>query len=87
MNRHGDRFQVFRHENGQNLEPVYDNWSWDDPEFTVYTPPLILKPGQGLRYVATYTYDDPPSPNARPLTFGGTSEDEMIILFGYYGVP
>ena len=51
-----------------------------------FDPPLVLKPGQGLRYETTHTYDDPPSDNAPPLTFAETSEDEMAILLGFYAI-
>ncbi len=86
--RHGDRFEVFRRgANGQALEKVYDNFNWDDPEYIVYDPPLVLQPGEGLNYKATYTYHDPPSPSSPALRWGASSEDEMIILLGYYFVP
>jgi hypothetical protein len=90
MHRHGVRFQVFLTQNGVNVDPprrVYDNFDWDDPVYTVFDPPLVLQPGQGLRYEATHFYHDPPTPNSPPLTFGLTSEDEMAILLGYYAVP
>ena len=84
MHRHGTHFDAHRTDTG---EKVYETWSWDDPDFTIYDPPLVLPPGAGLRYSASYDYYDPPSPNAPPLTWGSTSEDEMIILLGYYAVP
>ncbi len=87
MHRHGDRFEVWVHRDGENLAKVYDNDSWDDPLYKEFDPPLVLEPGDGLRYVATYTYDDPPSPTAPALRWGPTSEDEMIILLGSYRIP
>ena len=66
---------------------MYENLDWDDPSFDIFGPPLVLKPGQGLRYETTHTYDDPPSPTAPALRFGVTSEDEMAILLGFYAVP
>ena len=50
-------------------------------------PPLVLLPGQGLRYWATHSYDDAPSENSPPLRFGLTSEDEMAILLGFHATP
>ena len=90
MHRHGDRFTAFLTENRRDVEPqqvLYDNLSWDDPVYTVFDPPLVLEPRQGIRFDATHTYHDPPSPNAPPLVFDVTSEDEMAILIGYYAIP
>ena len=88
--RHGVRFSAFLIQNGRDVNPprmIYDNFSWDDPVYTVFDPPMVLQPGQGIRFETTHTYDDPPSPNSPPLTFDLTSEDEMAILLGYYATP
>ena len=90
MHRHGVRFSAYRLENGRELDPrvmVYDSHDWDDPVYEIFDPPLVLSPGQGFRFEATHTYHDPPRPNAPPLTFNITSEDEMAILLGYYSIP
>jgi hypothetical protein len=90
MHRHGTHFSAFLIENGRDVTPprrVYDNPDWDDPAYELFNPPLVLQPGQGLRFETTHTYDDPPSPSAPPLRFGITSEDEMAILLGYYAIP
>ncbi len=90
MHRHGDRFSAFLIDGGGDVDPprmVYDSHDWDDPVYKVFDPPLVLVPGQGLRFETTHTYHDPPSPNSPPLTFGLTSEDEMAILLGYFAVP
>ncbi len=90
MHCHGVRFTAYLTQNGRSLNPpvtVYDNLSWDDPKYTTFDPPLVLSPGQGIGFRATHTYDDPPRPNAPPLRFNVTSEDEMAILLGYYAVP
>jgi hypothetical protein len=90
MHRHGVRFTATVLQNRRPLDPpgmIYDNYSWDDPLFSVFDPPLVLRAGQGLRYATTHTYHDPPSPTSPPLTFGVTSEDEMAILLGYYTLP
>ena len=86
MHRHGVRFTATLLRNRRPVDDgvVYDNFSWDDPEYRIFDPPLRLEPGEGLRYAVTHTYDDPPNPGASPLTFGVTSEDEMAILLGYY---
>ena len=89
MHRHGVRFNAFLTNQGRDVDPprmVYDNLNWDDPVYTVFDPPLVLQPGQGIRFETTHTYDDPPSQSAPPLTFGETSEDEMAILLGFYAV-
>ncbi len=90
MHRHGVRFSAFHTRNGRDFDPparIYDNFDWDDPVYTVYDPPFVLSPGDGIRFTTTHTYHDPPSPNAPPLTFDITSEDEMAILLGYYAIP
>ena len=89
MHRHGTRFSALLTQNGQEVVPqqmLYDNHDWDDPVNAIFTPPLVLKAGQGLRFKTTHTYDDPPSDNAPALTFGATSEDEMAILLGFYAI-
>lgn len=87
MHRHGIEYGAFLTENGQDIRRVYLSRDWDDPVNTFFENPLVLQPGQGLRHWATHRYHDPPSPNARPLEWGLTSEDEMAILLGYYAEP
>ncbi len=87
MHRHGIEYGAFLTENGQDVRRVYLSRDWDDPVNTFFDTPLVLQPGQGLRHWATHRYNDPPSPNARPLEWGLTSEDEMAILLGYYAEP
>jgi hypothetical protein len=89
MHRHGIKFVVYLIENGRDTAPpqkVYENDDWDDPVYKTFDPPLILKPGQGLRYETTHSYFDPPSENAPPLQFAETSEDEMAIMLGMYAI-
>ncbi|HZN60115.1 MAG TPA: c-type cytochrome domain-containing protein [Planctomycetota bacterium] len=90
MHRHGTRFTAFLIQNGVDVVPqqvLYDNPDWDDPLNKIFDPPLVLQPGQGIRFETTHTYDDPPSNNSPPLEFGPTSEDEMAILLGFYAIP
>jgi mono/diheme cytochrome c family protein len=84
--RHGVRFTATLLRNRSPVADgvIYDNFSWDDPEYKIFDPPLVMMPGTGIRYAVTHTYNDPPSPNSPALTFGVTSEDEMAILLGYY---
>jgi len=90
MHRHGVRFTGTLLESRRPLDPpgmIYESIGWDDPVYRIFDPPLVLRPGQGIRYAATHTYDDPPSPSSPALRFGATSEDEMAILLGYYTTP
>jgi hypothetical protein len=63
----------------RNGEVIYFTDDWEHPPILTLDPPLTLQAGQGLRLVTTYT-------NWRtiPVRFGLTSEDEMMILFGYF---
>jgi copper type II ascorbate-dependent monooxygenase-like protein len=60
-------------------EVVYRANDWKHPPILEIDPPLVVEPGDGLRLVATYN-----NSTDRTLTFGFLSEDEMMILFGYY---
>lgn len=60
-------------------EEVYYTTSWDHPPILEIDPPLVLEAGQGLKLITTYNND-----TDRTLRFGFLSEDEMMILFGYY---
>lgn len=60
-------------------ELVYISTDWEHPPILELDPPLIIAPGDSLRLMATYNnWTD------RGLTFGLLSQDEMMILFGYY---
>ena len=60
-------------------ELVYISYDWEHPPILELDPPLTLEPGEGLRLETTYNnWTD------RTLEFGLLSEDEMMILFGYY---
>ncbi len=62
---------------GGNL--VYISYDWEHPPILELDPHLTLEPSEGLRLIATYD-----NWTNKTLTFGLLSEDEMMILFGYY---
>lgn len=84
--------QLFSHAHEHNLEfavevvggdrdgeMVYISYDWEHPPILEFDPPLVLEAGEGLKCIATYdNWTD------EPLSFGLLSEDEMMILFGYY---
>jgi hypothetical protein len=63
----------------RNGEVVYIAYDWEHPPILKIDPPLILEAGQGLKVSATYN-----NWTTRTLRFGLLSQDEMMILFGYY---
>tara|TARA_B100001750_G_C15383759_1_gene533829 strand:+ start:67 stop:612 length:546 start_codon:yes stop_codon:yes gene_type:complete len=63
----------------QNGELVYISYDWEHPIMFELNPPLRLEPDQGIKLIATYdNWTD------QALLFGFLSEDEMMILYGYY---
>ena len=84
--------QLFSHAHEHNLEfavevvggakdgeLIYVSYDWEHPPILELDPPLVLEEGEGLKLIATYdNWTD------EELTFGLLSEDEMMILFGYY---
>ena len=77
-----EHMQEFRVEvvgGSRDGELVYIAYDWEHPPTLVLDPPLILERGQGFRVEATYdNWTD------RELNFGFLSEDEMMILYGFY---
>lgn len=62
-------------------ELVYAAYDWEHPPVLELDPPLVLEAGQGLKLMATYD-----NPTDRELSFGFLSQDEMMILYGFYYV-
>lgn len=77
--KRGQSFKIFLVGGPNNGQLVYENYSWDHPAITTYTPPLYFESGWGYRLEATYVNE-----TTRPIGFGFSSEDEMCIAFGYY---
>lgn len=76
---HNQEFRVYVSGGPRSGELVYISYDWEHPPIENIDPPLTLNPGEGLRLEATYNnWTD------RTLNFGLLSEDEMMILFGYY---
>lgn len=87
-------FQLFSHAHKRMLdfrveiaggardgETIYLATDWEHPPILEVDPPLSLDANEGFRLIVTYDND-----TAYPLSFGFSSEDEMMILFGYYFV-
>ncbi len=72
-------FRVYVEGGPRDGELVYISYDWEHPPILELDPPLVLEPGQGLRMETTYN-----NWTSRTLQFGLLSEDEMMILFGYY---
>ncbi|MFT5142932.1 MAG: hypothetical protein ACI80V_000674 [Rhodothermales bacterium] len=92
MNERVHVFQLFSHAHEHMLdfqvrlsggprdgETIYLATDYEHPPILEVDPPLVLEAGQGFKLVTSYnnwTNDF--------LSFGFRSEDEMMILFGYY---
>ena len=72
-------FKIFIKGGPRDGEQVYFTRDWEHPEIKEFNPPLVLKPGEGLRGEATYN-----NTNDETLRFGLLSTDEMMIIFGAY---
>jgi hypothetical protein len=66
----------------RNGEVVYVAYDWAHPPILKIDPPLVLEAGQGLKLIVTYN-----NWTTRTLRFGLLSQDEMMILFGYFYKP
>ncbi len=76
---HMREFRVFIDGGPRHGELVYLARDWQHPPILQLDPPLRLEKLQGLKLVVTYdNWTD------RTLRFGLLSQDEMMILFGYY---
>ena len=60
-------------------ELVYIAYDWEHPPILELDPPLVMEPGQGFKVEATYD-----NWTGRELNFGFLSEDEMMILYGFF---
>jgi copper type II ascorbate-dependent monooxygenase-like protein len=46
----GREFQTFLWDNGVRGDRIYDYQGYDDPPFTVHSPPIAFAPGQGVQW-------------------------------------
>jgi Copper type II ascorbate-dependent monooxygenase, C-terminal domain len=75
----GEKFIIRLKGGTRDGQIVYTSTDWEHPVPAIFTPPLVLKAGEGLTSEITYN-----NTTNRTITFGLTSEDEMGIIFGYY---
>ena len=76
---HMTEFRVELMSGDRDGELVYIAYDWEHPPILELDPPLVVEPGQGFRVEATYdNWTD------EELNFGFLSEDEMMILYGFY---
>jgi hypothetical protein len=76
---HMTEFKVEVVGGARNGEVVYVAYDWAHPPILKIDPPLVLERNQGLKLIVTYN-----NWTNRTLGFGLLSQDEMMILFGYY---
>lgn len=71
--------EISKPDNAGEYELVYYSDDWEHPPLLNFDPPLTLVPGQRIRYRARYyNFTD------TIKTFGVTSTDEMMMVFGYW---
>jgi hypothetical protein len=79
MHKLGEKFVIKFAGGPRNGEVLYETTDWSHPSIKTFDPPLVLDAGQGLTSEITWN-----NTNAKPISFGLTSDDEMGIIFGYY---
>ena len=80
MHRHGELFEIRQISTGELL---HRSIAYDNTPFDIFDPPIILNPGDGLRFECTHSNYD----TDKTIRYGLTSEDEMAIMFGFYYIP
>lgn len=59
--------------------PLYRTDRWDNPQVQQFSPPVVFDVGDVVRFTCTYQNNDDFT-----VRYGGSAEDEMCFLFGYY---
>ena len=77
--KHMQDFRAYAVGGPRDGDLVYVSYDWEHPPILELDPPLVLERGEGIRIQATFN-----NWTSRTLTFGLESEDEMMILFGYF---
>ena len=80
MHRHGELFEIFRISTGELL---HTSVAYDNAPIDQFDPPLKLTVEDGLHFECTHSNFD----KDETIVYGGTSEDEMAIMLGYYYIP
>lgn len=64
---------------GEEVYPGEDGFTWDEPPVTTYDPPLAFDQGQGFRYRCTWN-----NTSDKTLRFGESANQEMCFFWAYY---
>src|SRR5262249_26477504 len=86
MHKRGLRFTAWKSDGTK----VYENFDWAHPVGVIYTPPLVIAPGDWIDYEClhdngvTREVKRDSLGNPTTLVFGVTTDDEMCILPGTY---
>jgi len=76
---HMTEFKVEMMGGSRNGEVIYFANDWAHPPILKIDPPLVVEKNQGLKLIVTYN-----NWTTRTIRFGLLSQDEMMILFGYF---
>jgi hypothetical protein len=60
-------------------ELLHESRNWSDPPLTIFDPPRMLAPGQGLHLRCEYR-----NTSSRTVRFGESVDEEMCFLWAYY---
>jgi hypothetical protein len=75
----GRGFAIWRRPgDGGPAETLYESDRWENPEVTVFDPPLPLGPDDELTFTCEWS-----NPGSEGVSFGPDSESEMCTVFGY----
>jgi hypothetical protein len=77
--KRGKKFEMFAVGGPKNGQKIYSSSDYVHPVIDYYESPLTFQKGEGIKIVATYE-----NKTNKTIKFGVTSEDEMMIGFGYY---
>jgi hypothetical protein len=76
----GRRFRTFRWDDGERGALIYQHEGYDDPQFTVHTPPVSFGVGQGLQWECYWENN-----TNNDFEFGPfTDTNEHCNWFGFY---
>jgi Copper type II ascorbate-dependent monooxygenase, C-terminal domain len=77
--KHGKKFEIYGVGGVNDGKLIYSSTDYVHPVINYYEKPLTFQKGEAMRSVVTYVNN-----TNRTLKFGVTSEDEMLITYGYF---